>query len=188
MLAVAVLEPRVTEEPAAEHANTDTPAALARHYGPLVFRAAFRVLGDAGLAEDVQQDVFLRLLEQPPRDVVSWPAFLTAAAVRRAIDRQRQQRRWWRLLPLWRAQAPESAVSSEEVGVADERARRLRTAMKDLSPREAQCFSLRYLEGMAVDDIARVLAITSNTTHVTLHRARRRLEAQLGDDVTEVFP
>jgi RNA polymerase sigma-70 factor (ECF subfamily) len=188
MLALAVLETGVTEDPANEYAIADTPAALARHYGPLVFRAAFRILGDAALAEDVQQDVFLRLLEQPPRDVVSWPAFLTAAAVRRAIDRQRQQRRWWRLLPVWRAQAPASAVSSEDIGVADERARRLRAAMRDLSPREAQCFSLRYLEGMAIDDIARVLAITSNTTHVTLHRARRRLEARLGDDVTEVSP
>lgn len=183
MLAIAVLETGVTEHP-----MTDAPAALARHYGPLVFRAAFRILGDAGLAEDVQQDVFLRLLEQPPRDVVSWPAYLTAAAVRRAIDRQRQQRRWWRVLPVWRAQAPESAASAEEAGLGDERARRLRVAMADLSPREAQCFSLRYLEGMAIDDIARVLAITSNTTHVTLHRARRRLEARLGDDITEASP
>lgn len=183
MLAVAVPENRVTEPP-----TSDTPAALAQRYGPLVFRAAYRVLGDAALAEDVQQDVFLRLLEQPPRAVASWPAFLTAAAVRRAIDRQRQQRRWWRLLPVWRTQATESAASSEDIGLAEERARRLRTTLSELSPREAQCFSLRYLEGLAIDEIARMLAITSNTAHVTLHRARRRLEARLGDDVTEVSP
>lgn len=186
MLAVVLPETGVTEPP--EHSVSDAPDVLARHYGPLVFRAAFRVLGDAALAEDVQQDVFLRLVEQPPRDVVSWPAFLTAAAVRRAIDRQRQQRRWWRLLPVWRAQAPQSAASTEDVGLADERARRLRAALADLSPREAQCFTLRYLESMAIDDIARVLAITTNTTHVTLHRARRRLEARLGGDVTETKP
>lgn len=183
MLAVAVPENRVTEPQ-----PSSAPAALAHHYGPLVFRAAFRVLGDAALAEDVQQDVFLRLLEQPPRDVVSWPAFLTAAAVRRAIDRQRQQRRWWRLLPVWRAQAPESAASTEDISLTDERARRLRAALTGLSPREAQCFSLRYLEGMAIDEIARVLAITINAAHVTLHRARRRLEARLGDALSEVSP
>lgn len=188
MPALAILETGMTHPPRSDHPATDAAAALAHHYGPLVFRAAYRVLGDAALAEDVQQDVFLRLLEQPPREVESWPAYLTAAAVRRAIDRQRQQRRWWRLLPLWRAQAPETAASSEDLGLADERARRLRAAMTQLSPREAQCFSLRYLEGMAVEDIARVLAITSNTAHVTLHRARRRLEARLGDAVTEVSP
>lgn len=186
MLAMALPETGVTEPP--DSFAADSPAALARHYGPLVFRAAYRVLGDTGLAEDVQQDVFMRLVEQPPRDVVSWPAYLTAAAVRRAIDRQRQQRRWWRVLPVWRAQAPQSAASSEEVGLADERARRLRAALAELSPREAQCFSLRYLEGMAIDDIARVLSITTNTTNVTLHRARRRLEARLGGDVTEAAP
>lgn len=46
----------------------DTPdscgiAALATEHGRLVFRAAYRVLGDAAQAEDVQQEVFLRLLE-----------------------------------------------------------------------------------------------------------------------------
>lgn len=188
MFALAILETGMTPAPRSDPGTYDTPATLAQHYGPLVFRAAFRVLGDAALAEDVQQDVFLRLLEQPPQDVASWPAYLTAAAVRRAIDRQRQQRRWWRLLPLWRAQAPQAAASSEDLGLADERARRLRAAMAELSPREAQCFSLRYLEGMTIGDIARVLAITGNTAHVTLHRARRRLEARLGDTVTEVSP
>lgn len=179
----------VRETGLTETLTTDAPAVLARHYGPLVFRAAFRVLGDAGLAEDVQQDVFLSLLERPPPDVVSWPAFLTAAAVRRAIDRQRQQRRWWRLLPLWRTTlAAESTVSTEEVSLADERARRLRAAMAELSPREAQCFSLRYLEGMAIDAIADVLAITRNTAQVTLHRARRRLETRLGDGIPEASP
>jgi RNA polymerase sigma factor (sigma-70 family) len=187
MLAMAVPETGVTEDLMTEQPGADAPAALARLYGPLVFRAAFRVLGDAALAEDVQQDVFLRLIEQPPREVASWPAFLTAAAVRRAIDRQRQQRRWWRLLPLWRAQAPESAASAEHSGIAEERAQRLRAALRDLSPREAQCFSLRYLEGLGIEDIARALAISSNTAHVTLHRARRRLEARLGGDVTEAM-
>lgn len=186
MPAIAILETGMSQAPLADHPASDAPAALAHRYGPLVFRAAFRVLGDAALAEDVQQDVFLRLLEQPPRNVDSWPAYLTAAAVRRAIDRQRQQRRWWHLLPIWREQAPETSASTEDLGLAAERARQLRAALAQLSPREAQCFSLRYLEGMAIDDIARVLAITSNTTHVTLHRARRRLEARLGDSVTEV--
>jgi RNA polymerase sigma factor (sigma-70 family) len=163
----------------------DEPAALARHYGPLVFRAAYRVLGDAALAEDVQQEVFLRLLERPPAGVVSWPAFLTAAAVRAAIDQRRRQQRWWRVLPMWRAGAPTEAPSAEQAGLDTEQARRLREALVALPRREAQCFGLRYLQGMEIADIAQALGLSANNINVILHRARRRLEARLGDATEE---
>ena len=74
-------------------------AALARQYGPAVFRAAWRVLGARAAAEDVQQQVFLRLIESPPRNVESWPAYLTTMGTRLAIDHLRRQRRW-RLLAI----------------------------------------------------------------------------------------
>ena len=45
-------------------------------------------------AEDVQQQVFLRLIESPPQNVESWPAYLTTVGTRLAIDHLRRQRRW----------------------------------------------------------------------------------------------
>lgn len=167
---------------------TQAPAVLAQHYGPLVFKAAYRVLGNAAMAEDVQQDVFLRLIEQPPQDVASWPAYLAAAAVRAAIDQLRHQQRWWRLVPLWRVHAPAHAASAEEAGVHDERARRLRAALATLPRRQAQCFGLRYLQGMDIDAIAAALALSPNNVNVTLHRARSRLEALLVGDTPEATP
>jgi RNA polymerase sigma-70 factor (ECF subfamily) len=166
----------------------DEPATLARHYGPLVFKAAFRVLGDASLAEDVQQEVFLRLLERPPANVASWPAYLTATAVRAAIDQLRRQQRWWRVLPMWRAQAPSEAASAEQVGLDAEQAQRLRHALAELPRREAQCFSLRYLQGLDIAEIALALELSPNNINVILHRARRRLEARLGDANAETTP
>lgn len=171
-----------------EFAVSDAPEALAHQYGPLVFKAAYRVLGDAALAEDVQQDVFLRLLEAPPREVNSWPAYLSASAVRGAIDVLRRQRRWWRVLPLWSAQEPAAAPSAEHENIALERGRQLRDALAALPRREAQCFGLRYLQGLDIGDIAQALAMSENNVNVTLHRARRRLEARLGDTATEIAP
>jgi RNA polymerase sigma-70 factor (ECF subfamily) len=172
MLAATALEPLLTRP---------SPAELVRDYGPLVFRAAYRVLGNAAMAEDVQQDVFLRLLENPPAGVDSWPAWLGAAAVRAAIDVLRGQRRWWQRLPLFAATLPAAAPSAEHAGIDDERGRRLRAALATLSAREAQCFSLRYLQEMELDQIAAALAINTNAVGVALHRARRRLEAQLAE-------
>ena len=172
----------------AESTASDAPEALARQYCPLVFKAAYRVLGDASLAEDVQQEVFLRLIEAWPDAVNSWPAYLSAAATRAAIDVLRRQRRWWRLLPLWQMHAPTEAPSTEDTGLAREQAQRLRSALAQLPRREAQCFGLRYLQSLDIGEIAQALAMTENNVNVTLHRARRRLEAQLGDATVETTP
>ena len=137
--------------------DAQSPAVLARLYGALVFKAAWRVLGDAAQAEDVQQDVFLRLIQSPPASVVSWPAWLSASATRAAIDMLRGHQRGWRLLALWGQQQAQAADSAEAHNIEHERARRLRQA----------------------------LAISENSVNVSLHRARQRLQAQLGDAPTE---
>ena len=167
---------------------TDETAALAHDYGRLVFNAAYRVLGDAALAEDVQQDVFLKLVEARSDKVESWPAYLVASAVRGAIDQLRRQKRWGRLMRLWNTHEIDSAASAEQVGIASERSQRLRVALARLPRREAQCFSLRYIESLDIREIAQVLTLSENNVNVTLHRARRRLEAQLGDSTRETTP
>ena len=173
-----------TEEAPMTDAATPDVAGLARAYGRAVFQTAYRVLGDASQAEDVQQEVFLRLLEKPVGAVASWPAYLTTLAVRMAIDRLRSRQRWRRLLPMWRAAIPPVFDSTEHDAVQAERARRLRTALCVLKPREAECFVLRFVHGMEIAAIAQATGMTSNHVGVCLHRATRALKARLGDTTT----
>ena len=183
MLATTFGNQLVTETP-----TTDDAAALAQQHGRLVFQAAYRVLGDAALAEDVQQDVFMRLIQARPSGIASWPAFLSAAATRAAIDVLRRQRRWRRWQVLWIDTDAVTAPSAEETSIDTERAERLRTELAKLSRREAQCFGLRYLQGFDIAAIAQALQLSENNVHVTLHRARRRLEVCLGDGSLEITP
>lgn len=150
-------------------------AALAAQYGPLVFRAAWRVAGSRSAAEDIQQQVFLKLLESPPSGVESWPAFLTTSATRLAIDHLRRQRRWRILAPLW--QSPEPEDSPLDDAERAESARFMRKALARLPPRDATCFVLRHLHGMSPGDIGRMLGISENHVSVSVHRARTALEA-----------
>jgi len=162
-------------------------AQLARLHGAAVFRAAYRVLGEASAAEDVQQDVFLRLLESKPEPVDCWPAYLCTAATRAAIDRLRKQHRWWRLLSSLRLQRPAAMASVEQSGVDSERAHQLRTALVTLSRREAQCFSLRHMQQLEISEIAEALSMSENNVGVALHRTRRRLEAQIATMTAETI-
>lgn len=156
-------------------AEREDVAGLARQYGPAVFRAAWRILGSRAAAEDVQQQLFLRLLESPPRDVSSWPAYLTASATRLAIDHLRRQRRWRMLVPLWKDdpvdESPDEDLERQQAG------RFMRAALARLKPRDAACFVMRHLQGLSPGDIGRALGISDNHVSVSVHRARQALEA-----------
>ena len=156
-------------------ADGDDIAALARQYGPTVFRAAWRVLGTRAASEDVQQQVFLRLIESPPRNVESWPAYLTTVSTRLAIDHLRRQRRWRLLAALWKADEP--VDSPAEDAERAEASRFMRAALARLKPRDASCFVMRHLQGLAPAAIGAALGISENHVSVSVHRARKALEA-----------
>jgi RNA polymerase sigma-70 factor, ECF subfamily len=165
-----------------------TVAAIFDRHHAEVLRAAYRITGSAMDAEDVLQTVFTRLLRQPAgpggaRLDLSRSAggYLHRAAVNAALDLLRSRRRS-RLVglddleqePVDRSGPdPERRLGSRELG------RRLRTALSRLSPRQAEVFALRYLEGMGNLEIARLLGSSQTAIAVLLHRARHRLQREL---------
>jgi RNA polymerase sigma-70 factor (ECF subfamily) len=148
----------------------------------MVFRAAYRIAGNAVDAEDAMQTVFLRLLK---RDAAAEPVgnlagFLHRAAVNAALDlvRARQHTRAVpldELEPVLAAPAhrrPDSALASGEIRDW------LRGALARLNPRIAAMFALRFFEGKQNPEIARLLDTTPGTVAVTLSRTRDRLEQE----------
>jgi len=145
-----------------------------------VFRAAFRITGNAHDAEDVLQTVFLRLARQADEDlpVANAASYLYRAAINSALDVLRGRRGG---VPLQEAEeAPGTSVAPDRAQEADEIRRGLREALAALPPRAAEVFALRYFEDQANRDIARMLGISRVTVAVTLHRTRRHLQQQLG--------
>ncbi|MFY9822294.1 MAG: sigma-70 family RNA polymerase sigma factor [Thermoanaerobaculia bacterium] len=157
---------------------------LFREHHGAVYRAAYRITGNAMDAEDVLQTVFARLLrrEEQPDLSESAGSYLHRAAVNAALDLMRRRKRS-RKVDL--DEVGESLVDSADPG--PERLRgsrelktRLREAMSRLSPRQAEIFTLRYLEGLGNLEIARLLGASQTSIAVLLHRARHRLQKELG--------
>jgi RNA polymerase sigma-70 factor (ECF subfamily) len=165
----------ILEAAAVNTTDSDDIAALARTYGPNVFRAAWRILGSRAAAEDAQQQLFLKLIESPPQRVDSWPAYLTAAATRLAIDHLRRQRHWRLLAPLWKSEPAED--SPDEDAERQQASRFMRAALARINPRDASCFVMRHLHGLAPAAIGTALGISENHVSVSVHRARKALEA-----------
>jgi RNA polymerase sigma-70 factor (ECF subfamily) len=148
-----------------------------------VFKAAYRVTGNAEDAEDVLQTVFLRLSrwEESSLPQENLASYLYRSAVNAAFDvlRSRQRAETVELGSVegWLAQDDAAGPERAQQG-ADVRAR-LRRALARLNARHAEVFALRYLEGYANNEIARMLGISRITVAVVLHRVRARLRKDL---------
>ena len=149
-------------------------------HGGTVYRLALCRLQNAADAEDVYQDVFLRLLGEEARD---WDgeylkAWLLRTALNRCVDVQR-----------FRLRRP--ALSLDEVPElahpADDGAAELWEAVSRLPEGERTAVPRHYAEGYRTEEIAAMLRVPAATVRTRLRRARMRLKDLLGgtDDERE---
>ena len=163
-------------------------AELFREHYDKVFRAAYRITGNAMDAEDVLQSVFLRLARRQEISPLGAEAagYFYRSAVNAALDvvRSRQRAGW---APLEEAELPRAAATAlAGAEFEPERERRLkqlrktlRLALSRLSPRAAEVFALRYFEGLGNQEIARLLGSSQGVVAVLLHRTRYRLRKEI---------
>jgi RNA polymerase sigma-70 factor (ECF subfamily) len=158
--------------------------ALFREHHGAIFRAAYRITGDAADAEDVLQTVFTRLLrrEEQPDLSESAGSYLHRAAVNAALDliRARKRARTVDLTDVSEHLVDQNDPGPERRQGSRELAQRLRAAMTRLSPRQAEIFTMRYFEGLGNLEISTMLGATQTSIAVILHRARHRLQKELG--------
>ena len=141
---------------------------------------AVRVVDDADDADDVAQQVLLklhvRLREFEGRS--RFTTWLYRMTVNTALNRRRIDRRRADLL---RDAARTVTEDSDVTRAADvERLNELvRACLSDLSDRERQVFELADLKGMSTTDIAATLGVKPVSVRASLSRARRRIRLRM---------
>ena len=173
-LAAAPMEPAAISVPDLE--------SIFREHHAMVFRAAYRVTGNAGDAEDVLQTVFLRLVKRDPEaePVGNIASFLHRAAVNAALDtvRSRMNIRNIPLDELEPVLAESAHRRPDRIQGSGEIRDWLREALARLNPRIAEMFTMRFFEGKDNPEIAKLLNTTPGTVAVTLSRTRDRLQKE----------
>jgi RNA polymerase sigma-70 factor, ECF subfamily len=164
----------LTEEATVSTVPRELEELFASHKS-MVFRTAYRVTGNASDAEDVLQTVFMRLLrrDESSAEMKNPESYLRRAAVNAALDIVRS-RQAARSIPL--EDMPSSAVCTE----LRELRHALRGALAKLAPRTAEIFALRFFEGHSNPEIAKMLNMSQIMVAVTVHRARKQLQKELG--------
>ena len=145
------------------------------HHGAAVYRLALCRMQSVQDAEDVYQDVFLRLLGQ---DAASWnEAHLRAWLLRCTMNRCCDLHRFRLRRPvLALADLPEMEAETDS-GAAE-----LWDAVARLPEKLRIPIHLYYAEGYSTEEIAGLLGIPAATVRTRLRRARNKLHDLLGGD------
>jgi RNA polymerase sigma-70 factor (ECF subfamily) len=169
-----------TMEPA-PYSGNDLERVFREHHA-MVFRAAYRITGNADDAEDALQTVFLRMIKRDPaaQPVGNIASFLHRAAVNAALDLVRA-RSHVRSVPLDAVEpvlAEPAHRNPDRVQDSSEVREWLRGALARLNPRIAEIFMLRFFDGKENPEIAKLMNTTPGTVAVTISRTRDRLEKE----------
>jgi RNA polymerase sigma-70 factor, ECF subfamily len=157
-----------------------------------IFRFACHLAGDRTEAEDLYQEVWLRVArhlgESPdPAALRPWLLRIAVNLHRDALRKKRVRRLFF--LSRARERTGRTSACGEEVDLADPVARaeeatlhrRIDLAVSALPDRQRWIFVLREIEGLKQAEIAGILEIPVGTVKSLMHRAVRRLQKELAD-------
>lgn len=165
-------------------AGGDAPAfrQLTARHAPRVLALARRMLGDGAEAEDIVQEVFVRLWQhagqwQPGRaQLATWLHRVTVNLCLNHLQRVRNRTEPLDVKALESTAAPDSV----EGDVSDaERRRLVRTALTQLPARQRAVVALFYIAGASTAEAAAALDLSVKATESLLVRARRSLRERL---------
>lgn len=144
-----------------------------------VLRTAFRILGNWADAEDVAQEVFLRLHRHGtafPNDSAlrSW---LYRVAVNLCLDRMRSSKRFEPL-----AELTSGTVSAEAAILREEQKQIVMTALGVLAPKERAAIVLREIEGLSTAEVAAILGSSEATVRSQVATAIGKLRSHLNQE------
>lgn len=159
-------------------------------YGRLVYSVIFRVVKEAGIAEDLAQETFLRVWNRVQffdRDKGALGPWILAVARNRAIDHLRSldARMALRSTDLEGPfEQPEAFQNLERDILNSDRARTLREAFAKLSPHQRQVIELAYYEGLSQSEMAERIQQPLGTVKTWVRTALKTLRNELEEVIS----
>lgn len=154
---------------------------VVRQHQDRVYSYAYYALGSREEAEDIAQDVFIRLWnhwnELDQQTVTGWIIRVSRNA---CLDKLRQRQTRTALLhqhakDIEQFDVPRDSISSED----QELRRQIQTAIRELEEPYRSIVILREIDELTYEAIATSLVMPLNTVKVYLHRARKMLRDKL---------
>ena len=142
--------------------------------------AVYSAGGDLSIAEDVTQQIFLKLFTaiKQFRGDSEFTTWLYRLVVNACMDERRRRRRLFAWNEL--TKEPATRKSQEQQYARDELAEVVRGAVSQLKPKFRLPILLKYVEGLSYEEIANVMGCSKGTVASRLNRGHAHLAKTLG--------
>jgi len=171
------------------HTRAEALSELYDRYSRLVFSLALNSVGDSATAEEITQDVFLRVWQRAKQyraDRGKVSTWLTSITRHRAIDQLRRQgARPEQHSVAWADISPGSgpAVNGpEKSAVLAMEKERVRMAVSQLPDEQKQVLALAYFQGLTQGQIAKTLNLPLGTVKTRIRLGMQKLRDTLQKD------
>lgn len=134
---------------------------------PKLLLIANRIVGDSEEAEDVVQDALLRLWQLREDDIRNAESMAKVITRNLSIDLVRRKRVM--------VDMDESLLEMDEEYQNEEQVERVMNLIGQLPTMQQTVFRLRHIEGMKMEDIARIAGTTEQAVRQSISRARRTI-------------
>ncbi len=156
---------------------------LVEQYAPQVRKTVIGMLGDDPEADDVAQEVFIRLHKALPqfRGEAKLSTFLHRIAINlslTALDKRKRRNKW----RIFNTSANRSLANIQDRSNAPERKEMqemIQTALTSLEPAFRSVVVLRLVQGYSMKETAQMLNIPEGTVASRLARAQKKLQVIL---------
>jgi len=161
--------------------------ALYDRYGDLVYSAALRVVRAAQIAEDMVQEIFLRIWRKPESYVAQRGRFvtwLTSVTRNRAVDEVRSRGRRFRHETASPEEQERELPASEQddpaltAELSDQR-RLILAALQQIPAEQREIIELAYFGGLTQQEIADLLSQPLGTVKTRIRLGMQKLRAAL---------
>ncbi|CEH28891.1 Sigma-70 region 2 [Aneurinibacillus migulanus] len=163
----------LTEEKNQTLAHADNFQELFKTYYPYVVRQIIRIVREKSVAEDIAQEVFLKLYNSDRNAIQNIPAWLSKASIHAAYNYLRSTNR--RLIRDEKASEEHTAYSpsSEENWLKQEDIQAVRKVLTEMDERDRTLLMMKY-SGFDYKELAHAVQVESSSVGTLLSRAKTK--------------
>lgn len=156
-------------------------ALLVERHADAAFRIAYRLVGRKAEAEDIAQDVLMRMLSYREGwlSKTSFHVWIRRAVYNRTVDVYRKQRPWQHRELEAAADVDDGSPAQDTALAARRREARVAAAVLALPLRQRMAVTLCFYEQMSLAEAGEVLKTSAGAVESLLHRAKQTLKQKL---------
>ncbi len=158
-------------------------AALVDRYKDMVFTLSLKMLKDRQEAEEVSQDSFLKVYKSLDRykGESKFSTWIYKVAFNTCLDRIKKNKRLQGVANIGEIDEQETTPLINGLDLIEEKERKqlIQDCMQELEGEDGFLLTLYYFEEQSLEEIAKIIGITSNNVKIRLYRSRKKLASLL---------